>query len=288
MEKKRGDDKVVSYKHMAKLACIIASKKREPFHYKKMYDMITHKSQPLGEYSPNTKHVENFRTRIDLYDPRFKRLGEGYYTLNQWIEPQTLLETYDKIAKPVTLDIVSKAMVESGHRIRYMKNKHHDNPKNWARKVERGHINEFNVADFFKKKYPKYFVGPAHRYDQSNKWDIKFNFKNCNKKINIDVKSIDWYHGEQVLKIEKNRIDNNWVDIFICASSNGSTVQHGYVLCKDIDKSEKHPYYYIFTLNKLHDCRFLETYLNHLKFGFNEERILKNGHPWRGYIAKSN
>jgi len=273
---------------MSNLAYYLTLDKREPFHYKEMYNQLTHKSKVIGNYSSGTRHFENFRNRLDYDDPRFTKLNNGFFTLTQWVKPQTLLENYDPISTPTTLEQYSKAAIEAGNRVPHMKNKYHDPPKQRLQKVLRGYVNEFGVSSYYEQKYPENFITPKHQYDEPYDWDFALFFPQLHKHIRIDVKSKDYFRGMEVLKFEKWRINRNWADIYLCADSNGSTKHYGYALQSDINKAIKTNTHYIFPLGKLHDCKFLETYLNHLTHGFNEERILQNGHPWRVYSAESN
>lgn len=270
---------------MANMAYIITHEKKEPFHYKKMYKQITHGSETNNNISKQTRNVENFRNQLDYYDYRFKRLEGGYFTLTEWVQPQTLIHTFPKISYDLSLEVISKAMIDAGHRLPYMLNKYNDDPKTRGEKVYKGKTNEFETIDYFKKKYGEYIETPNKKYNQYDKWDFRFNY---GKIIRFDAKTIGKCDERNAVFIEKNRIYKNWADVFLSVASDKKMYINGYILKDDIKKAKVTRKHYIFYEETWHNPCFLETYLNHLIHGFDEQIILQNGFHWRRPYGDTN
>jgi len=268
----------ISYKDLVDRTYPIIKTKLEPFHYSKMYDYV---SNNYPRIEGNTKHIENYRNFLDYEDSRFIKLGDGWFTLSEWLDSkQKRLFSFGPNELEWDKKIVSETTIEVGRRFTNLFDKYNDGPINHLFKFIKGKIPEMHIKEFFRKKYSNNIIFPNNAYNEPDKYDFKFVYKN--KELNFDVKKIGEFNGEDAIWIEESRIKND--DYYIGFKSNGNLKAFGFVSNNEIKNAKVIPSpkylkkYFVFSWKKWHDLHFMFVYLNHLNLGFDLKEITRNGY----------
>jgi len=253
-------------KVLAEKAYKLTLKRKEPFHYVKMYEEITGKKY---KSSYSTDVCQNFRTYLDNNN-RFINLGgeKGYFSLMQWFdEYQTRLDSNKDTQKiNWNKDIIAQTAIIDGPRIKYIMDWFGHGPMKQMLNLIEGKSVENHIIEFFKEKYGEFIVKANNKIEEPDKgWDFKFEGK---KNIYFDVKSkvID------KLWIKKTRYGTCHIYL-ACKKTNNQLDMIGWCMCGDMKINSYGTNYEI----EVGDLRLLDNlflYLDHYKYGFDNECLL--------------